>query len=116
MVVVVVVVGCEEHVKNILWSCLNLLCAFPSSFFLFFFLFLFCCLRERPGEMLGTPKPKESFGALLNARNVVSHNHGRMHLSIAPAISMRKFCQARHLDRQAQFLDRMSASATITHK
>lgn len=38
-------------------------------------------------EMLGTPKPKESFMATLKATSILKHNHGRMHVRIAPAIS-----------------------------
>ncbi len=42
----------------------------------------------RADEMLGTPKPKESFSATLKARSVLSHNHGRMHVRCGPLISL----------------------------
>lgn len=33
-------------------------------------------------EMLGTPKTRESFGALIQARSVMQHNCGRMHIKV----------------------------------
>jgi hypothetical protein len=52
------------------------------------------------GEMLGTPKPKESLSSLLQARRVVSHNHGRMHLRLGAPISVRDFCAGHQAPRQ----------------
>eukprot|EP00040_Diaphanoeca_grandis_P028191 m.162216 g.162216 ORF g.162216 m.162216 type:complete len:705 (+) comp31267_c0_seq1:81-2195(+) len=46
-------------------------------------------------EMLGTPKPKENIGNILKARNVMKHNHGRMHVKIGKAISIRSFLEHR---------------------
>lgn len=46
-------------------------------------------------EMLGTPKPKESFGKVYKARSVMEHNHGRMHVKLGPIISAQKFLENR---------------------
>ena len=46
-------------------------------------------------EMLGTPKPKESFGKVYKARSVMEHNHGRMHVKLGPIISAQKFLETR---------------------
>lgn len=46
-------------------------------------------------EMLGTPKPKESFGKVFKARNVMKHNHGRMHVRLGPIISADAFLNPR---------------------
>eukprot|EP00039_Didymoeca_costata_P024841 m.11664 g.11664 ORF g.11664 m.11664 type:complete len:705 (+) comp4501_c0_seq2:24-2138(+) len=66
-------------------------------------------------EMLGTPKPKESFKSALEARKVFNYNHGKIYVKLAPKISVREFTKDRVM-RQEGLFSPGSAIYTPSHK
>lgn len=50
-------------------------------------------------EMLGKPKPKESFSGLLKARTVLKRNHGHLIVNFGESISLREYTEGK-VDRK----------------
>ncbi|KAL5463463.1 hypothetical protein EMCRGX_G032358 [Ephydatia muelleri] len=50
-------------------------------------------------ELLGVPKPKESTGALLRARTLLSENYGSIIVNIGSPVSLHDLCQSKGISR-----------------